>query len=34
MTSGNLARIFVVVLIDDINFDSDINVVKFIIDNK
>lgn len=34
MTSENLARIFVVVLIDDINFDSDINVVKFIIDNK
>ena len=34
MTSENLARIFIVVLIDDINFDSDINVVKFIIDNK
>ena len=34
MTSENLARIFIVVLIDDINFDSDINVIKFIIDNK
>lgn len=33
MTSENLARIFSVVLVDDVNFGTDVQIIKFLIDN-
>lgn len=33
MTSENLARIFSVVLVDDVNFCTDVQIIKFLIDN-